>query len=48
MTALRGLLLKELFHVLRDDESGARRRLWALRDTPEYERAYGDPEPSAW
>lgn len=35
----------EILELLRDDEPAQRQELWRLRDTPEYARAFEDPEP---
>jgi hypothetical protein len=37
--------LREMLQLIHDDEPGNRRRLYALRRSPEYERAWTEPEP---
>jgi hypothetical protein len=34
-----------ILRSIHDDEPAQRNRVWALRETPEYELAYSDPEP---
>jgi glycosyltransferase involved in cell wall biosynthesis len=46
--AREGLTMDELAHVLRSivgEEAENRRRLWRLREDPDYERAYREPQP---